>query len=114
MKLQKTQARERRHLRIRRKVRGTADRPRLCIYKSNGHIYAQLIDDDKGVTVVSASDLKATKGNKTERAKKVGEDVAKKATEKKITTCVFDRGGYKYHGRVKAVAEAARENGLKF
>lgn len=114
MKSRKTNARQRRHNRIRKTMHGTKDRPRLSVYKSNTHIYAQLVDDTTGKTLVSASDLKLKEGNKTEMAKKVGEELAKGAIEKKITTCVFDRSGYKYHGRVKAIAEAAREGGIKF
>lgn len=114
MKSRKTHQRERRHQRIRKKIHGTKDCPRLSVYKSNDHIYAQLINDDEGKTLVSSSDLKLKKGTKTEVAKKVGEQLAKNAIDAKITKCVFDRSGYKYHGRVKAIAEATREGGLKF
>ena len=111
------QARLRRHTRVRGKVSGTAERPRLNVYRSLNHIYAQIIDDVKGVTLVAASsvekDFGMTGGNK-EAAKKVGELVAKRAAEKGITEVVFDRGGYVYHGRVKELAEGAREGGLKF
>ena len=107
----------RRHKRVRTKISGTAECPRLCVYRSNTNIYVQVIDDDKQVTLVSAStldkDVKNKKANK-EAAKELGSLIAKKATAKNITTVVFDRGGYIYHGVVKAVAEAAREGGLSF
>ena len=110
-------ARIRRHTRVRGKISGTAECPRLDVFRSNSNIYAQLIDDVKGVTLVSASsvekDFGATKGNK-EEARKVGQLIAKRALEKNITEVVFDRGGYVYHGRVKELAEGAREGGLKF
>lgn len=110
-------ARIRRHSRVRGKISGTADCPRLNVFRSNSNIYAQLIDDVKGVTLVSASsvekDFSATKGN-IEEARKVGQLIAKRAADKKITEVVFDRGGYVYHGRVKELAEGAREGGLKF
>ena len=109
--------RTRRHIRVRRKVSGTADRPRLCIYKSNTNIYAQIIDDVAGNTLVSASTLEKevkTKRSNIEAAKEVGTLIAKKATEKKIKSVVFDRSGYIYHGVVKELAEAAREGGLMF
>lgn len=106
-----------RHKRVRGKISGTAEMPRLSIYRSTNHIYAQIIDDVKGVTLCSASsldkDIKAKGGNK-EGAKLVGQMIAKVALEKGIETVVFDRGGYLYHGRVKEVAEGAREGGLKF
>lgn len=105
--LEKQIKRYRRHKRVRAKIRGTAERPRLCIFRSNKYIYAQIIDDEKGKTLVSAkAQLKA--------ADKVGQDIAKKAMKEKIKKVIFDRGGYKYHGRVKALAEGAREGGLKF
>ena len=111
------QARLRRHTRVRGKITGTVQRPRLNVYRSLNHIYAQIIDDVKGVTLVSASsvekDFGMAGGNK-EAAKKVGELIAKRAAEKGITEVVFDRGGYVYHGRVKELAEGAREGGLKF
>lgn len=101
--------------RIRAKISGTATRPRLSVFRSLKNNYAQLIDDENGVVLASSSDLKSKdKGTKTEKAKKVGEEIAKKAAEKKITTIVFDRNGYKYHGRIKALADGAREGGLKF
>ena len=106
--------RKNRHRRIRAKISGTDKKPRLVVFRSIKGNYAQLIDDQKSVTLASASDLKAKKGNKTDKAKTVGAEIAKKAKELKIEECVFDRNGYKYHGRVKAVAEAAREGGLKF
>jgi large subunit ribosomal protein L18 len=112
---QKTAQRERRHNRIRAKVFGTAEMPRLSVYKSNKYMYAQLIDDDKGHTLAAAStkDIKGKKGM-LEKAKQAGIDIAKLASTKKITTIVFDRGGFIYTGRVKALAEGAREGGLKF
>lgn len=97
----------RRHKRVRALVKGTQDRPRLSVFRSNKRIYAQLIDDSKGITLLSANDIKTS-------ALKVGEILAKKAIEKGINSAVFDRGGYKYHGRVKALAEGARQEGLKF
>ncbi|RJQ39879.1 MAG: 50S ribosomal protein L18 [Nitrospiraceae bacterium] len=115
-------ARTRRHERIRKKVAGTTDRPRLSVYRSLSHMYAQIIDDFKGGTIVAASsidkelkgkDKKSGKGN-IAAAKQVGELIAKKALKKGIKKVVFDRGGYLYHGRVKALADAARENGLEF
>ncbi len=109
--------RERRHLRVRRKISGTAERPRLCIYRSNTNIYVQIIDDVAGNTLVQAStldkEIKTKHANKV-AAKEVGQLIAKRAIEKKIENVVFDRGGYIYHGVVKELAEAAREGGLKF
>lgn len=102
-----------RHERIRKQIIGTKDIPRLNVYRSNNNIYAQIIDDEKGVTLAEASSMKM-KGNNTEIAAKVGEAIAKEAKKAKITKVVFDRGGYLYHGRVKALADAARENGLEF
>ncbi len=111
-------ARKARHSRIRKNLSGTSDTPRLNVFRSNSNIYAQIIDDTNGVTLVSASTLDKDLNLKgvcnVESAAKVGEAVAKKAIDKKITDVVFDRGGYKYHGKVKALAEAAREAGLKF
>ena len=119
-KADRKEARERRHLRVRKKVFGTPERPRLCVFRSANNIYAQIIDDTKRVTLVAASSLEAEvksavnhTGNK-EAAKKVGELVAKRAIEKGINDVVFDRGGYVYHGRVEALASGAREAGLKF
>ena len=109
--------RDRRHKRVRTKVSGTAERPRLCVYRSNSNLYAQIIDDVAGNTLVSCStldkDIKTKHANK-EAAKEVGTMIAKKALEKNIKTVVFDRGGYIYHGVVKELAEAAREGGLNF
>ena len=109
--------RERRHLRVRTKISGTAECPRLCVFRSNANIYAQVIDDVKGVTLAQASTLdkevKTKKSNK-EAAKEVGALVAKRAIEKNIKSVVYDRGGYVYHGIVKELAEAAREAGLEF
>jgi len=112
-KNKKTLARDQRKNRIRAKVSGTAERPRLVVFRSNIHITAQLIDDKSGKTLLSAHDVKE-KGSKMEKAQKVGQSLAELAKTKKIETCVFDRSGYKYHGRVKALADAAREGGLKF
>ncbi|MCX6811861.1 MAG: 50S ribosomal protein L18 [Candidatus Berkelbacteria bacterium] len=103
-----------RKTRIRKKIFGTKSRPRLCVFKSNRHIYAQVINDEQGKTIVASSDLKAKKGKMLEKAKAVGEDVAKKCKAKKITEVVFDRGGYKYTGLIKILSDAAREKGLKF
>lgn len=114
MPTKKIQARHRRHQRSIGKMQGTAERPRLVVYRSNTATYAQLIDDLTGKTIVATSDIKEKKGTKMEKAKNVGTDLAKKAKEAKITACVFDRNGLKYHGRVKAVAQGAREGGLKF
>ena len=111
------QARERRHRRIRGKVAGTAERPRLVVYRSNKGISAQLVDDGTGRTLAAASWLglkKSFKGTKTEQAAEVGKLVAKNAKAAGIETVVFDRGGYLYHGRVKALADGAREGGLRF
>ena len=109
--------RARRHLRVRRKISGTAERPRLCVYRSNTNIYVQVIDDVAGNTLVSASTLDKeikTKHANIEAAKELGALIAKRAKAKKIENVVFDRGGYIYHGVVKELAEAAREGGLKF
>ncbi|KAF0816484.1 MULTISPECIES: 50S ribosomal protein L18 [unclassified Cytobacillus] len=117
-KADKNAVRKKRHARVRAKLSGTAARPRLNVYRSNKHIYAQLIDDVNGVTVASAStqdkevNLDAT--SNVDAAVKVGELVAKRAIEKGVKAVVFDRGGYLYHGRVQALADAARENGLEF
>lgn len=114
-------AREKRHYRLRNKISGTAQRPRLAVYRSDKHMYAQIIDDVEGNTLVSAStvekEAKEKLGNKTsnvEAAKLVGQLVAKRAVEKGINEVVFDRGGYVYHGKIKALADAAREVGLQF
>ena len=110
----KQQKRQIRQRRIRSKVAGTAERPRLAVFKSNQCIYAQLIDDVAGKTLVSASDLKLKNGNKVKRAETVGQELAKTAIAKKIKSVVFDRGGYKYVGRVRSLAEGARTAGLEF
>ncbi len=114
--LTKPQRRLRRRRRVRAKVRGSAERPRLSVYRSNRGVFAQLIDDDAGKTLASVSwtedELKGL--DRTEQAKEAGELLAKRAAEAEISTCVFDRGGYRYHGRVRALAEGAREGGLKF
>lgn len=110
-------ARKKRHLRVRAKISGTSSRPRLCVYRSLANIYAQVIDDTCGKTLVSASSVEkefGVYGGNKEAAKKVGEAVAKRALEKGISEVVFDRGGYIFHGRVKELADAAREAGLKF
>jgi large subunit ribosomal protein L18 len=110
------EARIRRHRRVRGKVAGTAERPRLAVFRSNRGIFAQLIDDDAGRTLASASWLgvKGHTGTKTEQAAEVGKALAAAANKAGIETCVFDRGGYLYHGRVRALAEGAREGGLQF
>ena len=117
-KVSRNEMRIERHKRIRKSVNGNEERPRLNVFRSNANITAQIIDDEKGVTLVSAStlekDLKIANGGNIEAAKKIGAEIAKRAKEAKITKVVFDRGGYLYHGRVKALAEAARENGLEF
>jgi large subunit ribosomal protein L18 len=112
----KNEERVRRHKRVRTVVSGTPDCPRLNVFRSNANIYAQVIDDTTGKTLCSASslDLKLENGGNTEAAKKVGEAIAKKCLEAKIENVRFDRGGYVYHGRVQALADAAREAGLKF
>ena len=116
-KVDSNKARQKRHARVRGKISGTAERPRLAVYRSLSHIYAQIIDDTKGVTLCAASttekDFKEYGGN-VAAAKAVGETIAKRAADKKITEVVFDRGGYVYTGRVQALAEGAREGGLKF
>jgi len=115
-KKDKNVSRVRRHARVRAKLSGTKEAPRLCVYRSNKNIEAQIIDDVKGVTLVSSSSmaLKLENGSNIEAAAKVGKDIAEKALAKKIKKVVFDRSGYIYHGRVKALAEAAREAGLNF
>ena len=113
--LKKQLKRQRIHKRIRAKISGTKNRPRLCVFKSANHIYAQLIDDEHGKVLTQASDIKVTsKGNKVARAMQIGKLLAKEALAKKIEKVVFDRGGFVFHGRVKAVADGAREGGLKF
>jgi large subunit ribosomal protein L18 len=118
-RISKNQTRQRVHARIRKKVLGTAERPRLSVYRSLNHIYVQVIDDLKGVTLVSASSAEGKKadrrtGGNLAAAKSVGKAIAERARNKGIEKVVFDRGGYIYHGRVKALADAAREAGLKF
>ena len=116
-KISRKEARAKKHLRFRNKINGTAERPRLCVYRSNNHIYAQIIDDVARTTLVSASTLDKevkTKHSNKEAAKEVGILIAKRALDKKITNVVYDRGGYIYHGVVKELAEAAREAGLVF
>ncbi len=116
----KEKSRLRRHIRLRKKVSGTAAKPRLSVYRSLSHIYAQLIDDTAGKTIVAASSMEkdiqsgVRHGGNVEAAKKVGASIAQKARGKNIKDVVFDRGGYKYHGCVKALADAAREKGLQF
>jgi len=111
-------SRIRRHTRVRKSLRGTAGRPRLAVFRSNQHIYAQVIDDDAGRTLAQASDvedsLRGTNGTKSDRAKGVGQLVAQRAKAAGIETIVFDRGGFRYAGRVQALADAAREEGLEF
>lgn len=110
----KNDMRIKRHRKIRRTLSGTDVTPRLCVFRSNQAIYAQLIDDVKGVTIASSSSLELKLKNNNLEAAAVGKDIAEKAKKAKIKTVVFDRGGYLYHGRVKALADAARENGLEF
>lgn len=114
--IDRNEIRQRIHVRIRRKVSGTAERPRLAVHRSLNHIYAQVIDDQTGTTLVSASTmaLKLKTGGNVNAAKEVGKTVAERAKEKGVTKVVFDRGGYLYHGRIKALADAAREAGLEF
>lgn len=102
------------HRKIRMKVFGTAKRPRLSVFKSAKHIYAQIINDETGKILLSSSDAKAKKGKKTDRAREVGKSIAAQALGKKIESVVFDRGGFVFHGRIKNVADGAREGGLKF
>ncbi|MBB6734965.1 50S ribosomal protein L18 [Cohnella zeiphila] len=119
-KSDKNKARLKRHLRVRKKISGTNERPRLSVFRSSKHIYAQLIDDIKGVTIASASTVdkelasQIGNGGNVESARKVGELIAKRAKEKGYENVVFDRGGYLYHGRIQALADAAREAGLQF
>ncbi len=117
-KVNRNKVREARHQRVRKTVSGTTETPRLNVFRSNSNIFAQIIDDSEGKTLVSASsidkELKLENGGNVEAAAKVGELIAKRAKKAKITKVVFDRGGYLYHGRVKALADAARENGLEF
>jgi large subunit ribosomal protein L18 len=110
----KVTGRARRKLRIRKKVHGTPDRPRLAVFRSSKHIYAQVIDDSHGKTIAHASSVTGPGANKVESAKSVGNAVAKACIDKGVERVVFDRSGYRYHGRVRALAESAREAGLKF
>lgn len=103
-----------RKARVRSRITGSAERPRLTVYKSAIHIYGQIIDDEKGKTLAAASDIKVKSGKKLDRATSVGQELAKKALAKKIKKVTFDRNGFKYHGRVKALAEGARKGGLEF
>jgi large subunit ribosomal protein L18 len=114
MKRNSQQSRKRIHLRVRKKVNGTPERPRLNVFRSNKAIYCQIVDDTKGHTLASATSLGLEKGNKTEQAAAVGRVIAEKAKAAGIQSVVFDRGGYLYHGRVKALADGAREGGLQF
>lgn len=119
-KTDKNKTRLRRHLRVRKKIQGTAERPRLNVFRSAKHMYAQLIDDNKGITIAAASTQDSSlkdsisNGGNIEAARKVGQLIAERAKEKGIERVVFDRGGYLYHGRVQALADAARESGLDF
>ncbi len=120
MRYKKEEARKARHFRVRKKVSGTPEKPRLNVFRSVNHIYVQVIDDFSGKTLIAASSVdkelkgKITTGGNIESAKTIGSLIAKRAQDKGISQVVFDRGGYQYHGRVKALAEAAREGGLKF
>lgn len=117
-KTDKNSIRKKRHQHVRRSVHGTAERPRLNVFRSSKHIYVQLIDDDKQITIAQAStvgkDSKIENGGNVEAAKEIGKQIAERALEKGVKKVVFDRGGYLYHGRVKALADAAREAGLEF
>ena len=117
-KVSRNDMRKERHSRIRNGICGTAEKPRLNVFRSNANITAQIIDDEKGITLVSASslekELNIKNGGNVEAAKLIGAEIAKRAKKAKINEVVFDRGGYLYHGRVKALAEAARDNGLEF
>lgn len=117
-KVSRNEMRQERHKRIRKSLSGTTERPRLSVFRSNANISAQIIDDEKGITLVSASslekELNIKNGGNIEAASIIGAEIAKRAKQAKITKVVFDRGGYLYHGRVQALAEAARENGLEF
>ncbi len=117
-KVSRNEMRLERHSRIRKDIKGTSERPRLNVFRANANISAQIIDDEKGITLVSAStlekELNIKNGGNVEAAKIIGAEIAKRAKKAKITKVVFDRGGYLYHGRVQALADAARENGLEF
>ena len=110
----KSQSLTKRHRRVRKKVTGTPERPRLAVYRSNRHVYAQLIDDTSGRTLVAAASSASNGDKPVVLAKKVGSEIAEKAKAQGISSAVFDRGGFKYHGRIQAVAEGAREGGLEF
>ncbi|MEJ7812576.1 MAG: 50S ribosomal protein L18 [Gemmatimonadaceae bacterium] len=110
----RAERRYQRHLRVRKKISGTAERPRLVVYRSLKHIYAQVVDDATGRTLAAASDLGVAEGKKGDRSLDVGKQVAARAKDAGITRVIFDRAGYRYHGRVKAVADGAREGGLEF
>ena len=110
----KTESRKRRHRRVRSKVIGTALKPRLCVYKSNKYIYAQIIDDEKNKTLAASSSLKMKVNSLLENAAKVGKEIAIKAKDLKLKKVVFDKSGFKYHGRIKALADGARDGGLEF
>jgi len=117
MRGSRSDARQRRHVRVRKHVRGSAERPRLAVFRSNRYIYAQVIDDDAGRTVAAASSRESAVGGKTltvDTASEVGKIIAARAADAGIESVVFDRGGFAYHGRIKALADAARESGLKF
>ena len=117
MKLTKKESRNRIHKRVRKSIAGTSDKPRLCVFRSNTSIYCQLIDDRAGHTLAAASSIEngiSKEGSRSEQAKKVGELIASKAKGLKIDNVVFDRGGYLYHGRIKSLADGAREGGLQF
>ena len=112
--ISREEQRERRHVRVRRKITGTPERPRLVVYRSLKHIYAQLVDDSANRTIATVSDLNIEQGKKSERAAEVGKQIAERAKSAGITRVVFDRAGYRYHGRIKAVADGARKGGLEF
>lgn len=112
--ISREQKRKKRHNRVRAKISGTSVRPRLSVFKSNKAVYAQIVDDTQGLTIVSSHSLKATGKTMTEQAKFVGDEIAKRGKEKKITKVVFDRSGYQYTGLVKTLADSAREGGLEF
>ncbi len=119
MKLTKEQARHRRKIRIRKKISGTSERPRMVVFRSNAHLYVQLVDDNAGVTLLSSSTQQLVLSGESLQPNKagataVGKDIAAKALQRKIKSVVFDRNGYIYHGKVKALADGAREGGLKF
>ncbi|MBI2064367.1 MAG: 50S ribosomal protein L18 [Candidatus Yanofskybacteria bacterium] len=106
--------RSRRHRKVRAKISGTSSRPRIAVFKSNQYIYAQVVDDESGKTLLSVSDMEVKKGKKSEKALKIGETLAARMKEKGLLEAVFDRGGFKFHGRVKSVADGLRNGGIKF